>query len=197
MQIAHQFDVRSWEMSQGMERLNVLERHLHESLHAFEQAGEDLIADRQTLAYGTFDNYMVAERLGAWCDMAAVYLQSNTAPGLLVTTSRAVIDHLMEHLPQGRVLMQRRIPLDRAPFDEIRERIEALVADPSGAVADADVNDPAPAVQGPSFRAHLFADVHSSPAESVSKACGRHVGNRARAAVEPSPAGVVYISLTR
>lgn len=196
LQIAYQFDVRTWEMAQSMAKLDTLESHLHESLHASESAGKDFFADRQTLTYGAFNAYMITERISAWYDMAEVYLKANTALAVLVTTSRAVIDHLEELLPQGRMLMQLLYPLDEAPFGEIQDRVAALVADPDSGPADIDFYQPAPTSQGLGLEVQLFVDAPSSLAESLSKACDRPVDKLVQVGPEPSPGRVAFISLT-
>ena len=196
LQIAHRFDVRTWEMAQSMAKLGTLESHLYESLHASEPAGEDLFADRQTLAYGVFNAYMITERISAWCDMAEHFLKANTAPTVLVTTSRAVIDHLAEQLPLGRTLMQLVCPLDKAPFGEIRDRIATLVADPNSLPTDADFYQSAAASKGPTLGVQLFVDAPSSLTESLSKMCDRPLEKLVQVGTEPSPGGVAFIFLT-
>jgi hypothetical protein len=197
LEIAHQFDVRSWDMAQNMAKLDTLENHLYESLHASEPAGEAFFSDRQTLSYDAFDTYMVAERIDAWCDMAAAYLEQSDAPPLLVTTSRAVIDYLGEQLPKGRTVMQHRFSLENAPFGKIRDRIRLLVTDPDSTPCTDNFDDTTPAPPDSAIEVHLLADAQMSFTESLAKVCGKSLHNVARRSAAASSTKIVYISLTK
>lgn len=139
LQIAHQLDVSRWEMARNMRQLDELEGDLNRSLHASATMGERPLYRQQTLDYGAFDAYMITERVDAWRDMAAAFLKRNAAPRHLVTTSRAVVDHVLVRLPQGRLHWEQWIEPDAPDFATLlqvtRERMAARAAD-TGAPAD-------------------------------------------------------------
>jgi hypothetical protein len=102
LQIAQEYDLQKDVLSQDLLLFEELEQNLIKDLKGENESSYTKTDKNREFETHDPGNYMVKERIQAWIYM----MQHDRQPsGLFVTSSRSVIEHIMDNMPEGEVLL--------------------------------------------------------------------------------------------
>jgi hypothetical protein len=109
LHMAQEFDLQKKELDQNMMDIEAMEDDFMKNLKWEDDDDHARGVARKALEKDDPSQYMTKERINAW---ASLMLQDPEVPGLFVTNRRAVLEHLIEIIPE----MEQAICLDAIPM---------------------------------------------------------------------------------
>jgi hypothetical protein len=134
LQIAQEFDLQKKGLGRNMMDIEAMEDDFMKNLKWEDDDDHARAVARKVLENDDPGHYMTTERINAW---ASLMLQDPQASGLFITTSRAVLEHLIDIVPE----MEEVIRLDAIPMnvdedealsnwqDDLMEALEKLATE--------------------------------------------------------------------
>jgi hypothetical protein len=110
LHMAQEFDLQKKELDQDMMDIEVMEDDFMKNLKWEDDDDYARAVARKVLENDDPGHYKTTERINAW---ASLMLQDSQASGLFITTSRAVLEHLIDIVPE----MEEVIRLDAIPIN--------------------------------------------------------------------------------
>lgn len=138
LEFAQEFDREIEEISQDLQVTDITRRELISNLRGGQEAGE--LASGEGGSQDSME-YMTSERLKAWAQLSG---RDREVPGLLITSSRSLLDQMLDQLPPAEAVFQHdSIPLGgvdqeavRPWQDELARRLTDVLDLDAGAAAD-------------------------------------------------------------
>ncbi len=127
--IAQEFDIQQYELKTDLERFQVMENNLFSNIRGTDENFETGISKVDSTLFDDLGEQKTSQRISAWLK---IFNQDPVAPdefgsGLFLTSSPAVMEHIMELFPDIElVLSTRSIPaheLDSQKIKEIRQNL--------------------------------------------------------------------------
>ena len=109
LQIAQEFDLQKKGLGRDMMDIDAMEEDFMKDLKGEDDDDQTRTVARKVLENDDPGHYMTTERINAW---ASLMLQDPQASGLFITTSRAVLEQLIDIVPE----MEEVIRLDAIPM---------------------------------------------------------------------------------
>jgi len=109
LHMAQEFDLQKKELDQDLTDIDAMEDDFMKNLKWEDDDDHARAVARRQRDKEDPGHFMTTERINAW---VSVMLQDPQSPGLFITTSRAVLDHLMDNVPE----MVKVICLDAIPL---------------------------------------------------------------------------------
>ena len=108
LSIAQELDLQSDLLNAALKRSDAMERDIIQNLKGeVESSGEDFFLKR-AVKPGEQENYMLRERLQAWTQLMQADDDQfgHEASGLLITSNRAVLEQIVEHVPAAEKIFE-------------------------------------------------------------------------------------------
>ncbi|MCF8068657.1 MAG: hypothetical protein K9L30_08745 [Desulfobacterales bacterium] len=103
LQIAHDFDLNSLDAENTLSSLGDTEKNIMTEL----KGGKDVLFPDHTggvvPAPGGVSNYMVPERIRAWCRLM---LQSDDIPSVFITAGRTAYEYMLDNMPEATTVVE-------------------------------------------------------------------------------------------
>jgi hypothetical protein len=153
LSIAQELDLQSDLLNDDLKRFDAMERDLIQNLKGeIEPSGEDFFLKR-AVKPGEQEDYMLRERLQAWTQLMQADDDQfgHEASGLLITSNRAVLEQVVEHVPVAeKIFKWEAIPVGQKMGgamvrwrDELMAQIEFLSGSEWKSPADRPYDSPA------------------------------------------------------
>jgi hypothetical protein len=97
LHMAHEFDLQKKILDQDLMDIDVIEEDFMKDLKGEDDDDQARAVARKALETGDPGHYMTTERINAWISLM---LQDSQASRLFITTSRAVMEHLIDIVPE-------------------------------------------------------------------------------------------------
>jgi len=158
--MAQEHDLQNDALRQDLLSFEAMEQHLIKDLK-----GETLSSSAdndpyRSVATADTGQYMTKERIDAW---ARIMLHDRQQSGLFITTSRAVIEHLLDEAPEARILqnidkltaLENEIEKKENRHNRLSQHLQTIAADASSA-ATKTTTDPAIFTEKNSKKGFIF-----------------------------------------
>lgn len=175
LSLAQEFDTQQYAMDREMDAVQALERQMMQKISGRGGDAEDLLPETGAPPISRRDYAflpeMIPQRVRAWALLA---LNDGDSPWLYVTRSRPVVEHLLDHFPEGDVIYdQPLISAEKEPLippARMREMLQAMSVD----AAEPAIEAPAkPGEPVPNVRLIIHRLSGVAPPDFLETLCGQ------------------------
>ena len=177
LSLAQEFDTQQYAMDREMDAVQALERQMMQKISGSGRDATDLMPVTGTPPIScrdyAFSPEMIPQRVRAWALLA---VNDSDSPWFYVTRSRPVVEHLLDHFPEGSVIYdQPLISAEKEPLippTRMREMLQAMSVDPAEPAIEAPANLSEP-VPVPNVRLIIHRLSGVAPPDFLETLCGQ------------------------